>query len=392
MTPVRLLLSIALCFASALPAAEPIPVATPAGPGAAHPFLTTGAGGALLMSWMEPAGEKHAVKFASFANGKWSAPKTVVERDDLFVNWADFPSIASGSDGSLIVHWLQKSSAGKYSYDVHIATSADGGVTWSAPRVLHKDRNPAEHGFVSLVPMKPGSGALWLDGGAMTGHDGGDMSLRYAVVGADGTPRGETVLDSRVCECCGTSMVATRRGLVAAYRDRSADEVRDVAVVSMRDGKWSQPRALRGDGWKIAGCPVNGPQLAARGDRVVAAWFTAAEDKPRVFVAFSSDGGATFGEAIRSDRGTPLGRVDVLLLENGSALLAWMSGKDDATSILMRTVSPDGTLGAIARVATTGASRSVGFPRMASAGGKTFVAWTEPMPQKRVRMVSVTLP
>ena len=391
MTPVRLLLSIALCVAPALSAAETIPVVTPASTGAAHPFLTTGADGALLMSWTEPAGDKHAVKFASYANGKWSAPRTIVERGDLFVNWADFPSIVSGGDGSLIAHWLQKSSSGKYSYDVHIATSADGGATWSAPRVLHKDRNPAEHGFVSLVPMKGSSGALWLDGGAMTGHDG-DMSLRYAVVGADGEPRGETVIDSRVCECCGTSMVATRSGLVAAYRDRSSGEIRDISVVSMRDGKWSPPRSLRSDGWKIAGCPVNGPQLAASGDRVVAAWFTAAEERPRVFVTFSNDGGATFGVPIRVDEGAPVGRVDALMIDERTALISWMGGKDDATSIRTRTVSVDGTLGPILRVATPGASRGVGFPRMAISQGRVFLAWTEPMPQKRVRMVSMALP
>src|SRR5688572_30667358 len=110
MTPVRLLLFIVLSATAVVSAAEPVSVATPAGTGAAHPFLTTRTDGALLMSWTEPAGDKHAVKFASFANGKWSAPRTVVERDDLFVNWADFPSIVSGSEGSLIVHWLQKSS------------------------------------------------------------------------------------------------------------------------------------------------------------------------------------------------------------------------------------------------------------------------------------------
>src|SRR5688500_18136474 len=112
MTTVRLLLSIAMCITAALSAAEPIPVALPAGTGAAHPFLTTGVDGALLMSWTEPAGDKHAVRFASYANGKWSAPRTLVERDDLFVNWADFPSIISGGDGALIAHWLQKSSSG----------------------------------------------------------------------------------------------------------------------------------------------------------------------------------------------------------------------------------------------------------------------------------------
>src|SRR5687768_15660775 len=93
--------------------AEAREIASPAGSSGLHPFLTV-SNGRLIMSWTEPAGDGHAVKTASFAGGRWSEPAIVVQRDDLFVNWADFPSIIATADGTLFAHWLQKSSSGTY--------------------------------------------------------------------------------------------------------------------------------------------------------------------------------------------------------------------------------------------------------------------------------------
>ncbi|MFP5245123.1 MAG: exo-alpha-sialidase, partial [Thermoanaerobaculia bacterium] len=105
-------------------------VASPAGANAAEPFLFATKDGVLL-SWLEPAGEnRFALRFAKHRGGKWSAPVTITERNDLFVNWADFPSIVEDEKGALYAHWLQKSGGDTYSYDVRMATSTDGGRTW----------------------------------------------------------------------------------------------------------------------------------------------------------------------------------------------------------------------------------------------------------------------
>ena len=56
----------------------------------------------------------------------------------------------------------------------------------------------------------------------------------------------------------------------AATKGRLKIELYDTLVAGAE-----QPAAVREDGWKIAGCPVNGPQLASSGGRVAAAWFTA---------------------------------------------------------------------------------------------------------------------
>ena len=93
------------------------------------------------MTWIEKTGDStHAVRYARLDGETWSQPTTVVERRDLFVNWADYPSVIATPSGRLLVHWLQRSGAGRYAYDVRIAQSADRGATWTEGSVLHTDR------------------------------------------------------------------------------------------------------------------------------------------------------------------------------------------------------------------------------------------------------------
>jgi len=260
--------------------------------------------------------------------------------------------------------------------------------------VLHRDGKQAEHGFVSLTPH-PGGGvaAVWLDGREMTGghdHDAkGAMTLRYAAIDRQLGITEEKVLDARVCECCATAMTMTPRGPLVAYRDRSDDEIRDIAFVRRNsEGNWSKPARIHPDNWKIAGCPVNGPQLASRGNYVAAAWFSAAENKPRVNVAFSSNAGAAFGKPVRIDTGNAVGRVDLLMLADNSALAIWIEGTEKDSGIFARRVHPDGRRGAPIKIAATSSARASGFPRAALIGNAAYVAWTDPG-TKQVKVAKV---
>ena len=198
---------------------------TPAGPGSAQPFIFAGKT-SLLLSWLEPIQNTNrvALRFARFQNEEWSAPRTIAERSDFFVNWADFPSVIEDTKGVLFAHWLQKSGTDVYAYDVRIATSKDGGETWGKPFLLNRDGKRAEHGFVSLVPLtNSGVAATWLDGRNMVeGKEEGEMSIRYATVDAEGAIRSDVQLDNRTCECCTTGMSSSSAGRIIVYRDRSA--------------------------------------------------------------------------------------------------------------------------------------------------------------------------
>lgn len=376
---------------TALPAGPTLAVReaeSPAGGDSREPELFATADGRVILSWVEKTGEKrHALRFAVREASGWSAPGTAAEGDNWFVNWADFPSVVALPDGSLAAHWLVKSGPSTYAYDVNISRSKDGGKTWGKPVVPHTDGTKTEHGFVSLLPLQDGRlGAVWVDGRATKdvkeGHEEEgplpvSMQLRYAAVGADGKLSDEAVLDERICECCQTSAAMTLEGPIAAYRDRSEREVRDIYFVRQQPAGWSGPRPVHADNWEIKACPVNGPSLSADGRRVALAWFTGEGDSARVQVAFSSDAGATFGAPTRVDDGDTLGRVDVVMLADDSALVCWMSGGVDGGANKVRRVAPDGALGPVAVIAKSDVSRSSGFPRIARLGDTVYFAWTQ---------------
>jgi hypothetical protein len=379
--------------AQATPSPQAAPVVreadSPAGADSREPELFTGTDGRVILSWVEKKGKKsHTLRFAVRDPSGWSEARTVAEGDNWFVNWADFPSVVALADGSLAAHWLVKSGSGTYAYDVNVARSRDGGKTWGRAVVPHTDGTQTEHGFVSLLPLADGRlGAVWVDGRALQdlkeGHEEEEsplpvsMQLRYAAIDGAGKLSDEAVLDERICECCQTSAVMTADGPLAAYRDRSEQEVRDIHFVRGQPDGWSTPRPVHADGWQVKACPVNGPQLAAEGRRVALAWFTGEGDAPRVQVSFSADAGATFGPPVRVDDGEAMGRVDVLLLADGSALVCWMSGGAEGGANKVRRVAPDGTLGPVAVIAKTDVSRSSGFPRMARLGETVLFAWTQ---------------
>lgn len=394
------LCALAACAPASSPANWLGPVAVIANPapiGSRYPRLTSGPDGALVMSWLAPAGTGHQLQYSRWHEGGFDAPATVAEGEDWFVNWADFPAVVPGPGGLLAAHWLRKLPGHAYAYEVRLAISSDRGLHWSEPRTPHDDGTATEHGFVSLLPHEGGVLAAWLDGRHTSGdHDhesaeDGAMTLRTLQHARDGSATGPGVeLDARVCDCCQTGAAMTSDGPVIVYRDRSGDEVRDISIVRWTPGGWSAPAPVHADGWHMPACPVNGPSVDARDRQVVVAWFTA-PDRARVRVAFSRDGGASFGPALEVASGTPIGRVDVALLPDGRAAVAWLDRDDSGTRVLVQPWTPDGAAGAAQVVAASSGARSTGFPQLAVAGNRLLFAWTDDADPSSVRTAAAQL-
>lgn len=358
--------------------------------GAREPSLSAMGDGRVLMSWTEPAGTGFAVKTAIADGTRWSNPQTVIEADDLFVNWADFPSAIALSDGTLAAHWLQINGEASYQYDVKIALSDDDGKTWDEPFILHDDRTQREHGFVTLLPDQNSDfTAIWLDGRSYDTYGSQDdienaMQLRARSISSIGVMGTEAVLDARTCTCCQTSAVLTNQGsILAVYRDRSLDEIRDISIVRKVGEEWSAPSTVGIDGWHIEGCPVNGPAIDAAGDSAVVAWFTAADDVPKVKVAFSNDDGQIFDAPMQIDNGAASGRVDVLQTDDGTAFVTWVEQTAQGETVFICSVVPQVGCEKPSIVAVSPRGRTVGFPRMALGDAGVFLAWTEPSRQPR---------
>lgn len=401
-----LLMPIVLCMIASCAPSNPVrlgasaPLPSPAGPGAGEPRLAVAPDGGVLMTWLEPVAEgDDALRFARLDGGAWSAPVTIAAGDSFFVNWADFPALVALDDRRLAVSYPWVSGEDAYAYDVMIRTSNDGGASWSAPLRPHTDGTATEHGFVTLLAEDGALRAVWLDGrnfAGAGGHDGHghgpgpEMTLRTAVIGADGALGDETVLDARVCDCCATAGAVTGGTTLVAYRDRSALEVRDISIVRRAGGVWNEPAPLHADGWEIPGCPVNGPAMRATATGAAVAWFTDARDTAAVYAAFAGADGA-FGAPVRLDGGDPLGRVGIATLEDGSAVVSWLEAAADTAEIRLRRITADGRADEPIMLARTSPRRSSGFPQIVRSGNRFVCAWTVPGEPSAVRVAEVAI-
>ncbi len=358
------------------------------------PAVIVDAGGQVLLSWLQRDGRSHVLRFSRLDGDRFSEPITVAQGEDWFINWADFPAISALPSGALLAHWLQKSGPDTYAYDVRVTRSDDDGRSWATPITPHRDGTRTEHGFVSHFHWSDDlAGLVWLDGRETLAGDGGHhhgqgpaMMLRSAALAADGSLSRETLLDTRVCDCCQTGAARATAGPLVVYRGRSEDEVRDIMIVRWLGDTWSEPAAVHHDHWVMPACPVNGPQVVARDNVVTVAWFTMAGQRARVQLARSDDGGATFGAATVIAEGNVLGRVGLAEAADGRLWLAWLD--EDGADARLMLARFDAKLREQQRseIVRLPRGRISGFPRLAySAGQGLVIAWTE-APEGRPRI------
>lgn len=393
-------IGLALTLGVAAHAIEVRDIPTPSAPGAMGSSLVMGPDGTAWLSWLEPAGgENWALKFSRFdaALQRWGDARLIAQGANFFVNWADFPVLAVQPDGMTAV-WFVNNPPGAHghhgeTYHAVFSVSTDGGATWGPPQPITGESDSVE--FVALQPLRDGRLlAAWLDGRARA--PGSDRQALYArVLGAPGP---DTLVDGFVCDCCQLSFVPTTAGgALLAYRGRTRDEIRDMQLARFDGRTWSPPAPLHADGWKIAGCPVNGPQLAEDGDRIGAVWFTAPDNQARVLARVSADAGQTFGPAVRVDLGRPQGRVDSVLRADGTLVMTWLEsvGKepDQPGGIYLRTLAREGELSEPRLIVPASTSRMSGFPRMLLLGGRQLLLTsTQDGDTSRLRTLLVNLP
>ena len=334
--------------------------------------------GRIYLSWVNRNEEVASLVFSQLTDDKWSEPQKVSQGDDWFVNWADFPML-SVNQGNKTTHWLKMSAEGTYDYDIEAKFYSAEQQGWSEPRIIHNDGVSAEHGFVSMLPVGAGHTMIsWLDGRNTKSAEGyGAMTLRAGVFDPTGLTIDEWELDSRVCECCQTSSAMTTAGPIVVYRNRSDEEIRDIYFTRFVNGAWTVPQAVHNDDWRIAGCPVNGPAVAARDDQVAVSWFTAKDDTPAVKLALSDDSGISFSEPVPVAGPHTIGRVGVAILKSGRVVVSWLDTERDGAHIMLSLFTQDGEFVSSKEVAATNASRRSGFPVIVEKDESVYVTWTD---------------
>lgn len=352
------------------------------------PYLATSPNGTIYLSFLDFLGsEGHALRVARWTGSGWSAPETVAQGKNWFVNWADFPSIAALPDGSMLAHWLARpAGGGRYGYGIHVAKRGKDGQGWREIHGMNLDGKEDYAGFLTFIPNSPGAiylappaaakpGAHHHDGAAEEGHR---KTVRFVSFGPDSMAAKDLELDSDACSCCQTAIGRTRDGYLAAYRDHSAGEIRDISVVRYHNGTWTQPRTLHADGWKINGCPTDGPSIATQGNQAGIVWLTRAGGQAKIQVALSRDGGSTFGAPTRVDEGNPLGRASLTLFDGKSYVAIWLEKKGDSqVEIRVRRIAFDGRKSESMVISVAPLGRETGFPKVAVSGKQMVVTWRD---------------
>ena len=367
--------ALSLAFSQSKPEA----LANPSAAGSLQPNWSTTPDGSPLFSWVEPSKTGSLnLRYAVLRGAKWSEPQTVATNRHFFRHPAEVPEVMQISDKQWMAHWVEMPNESSEAEFVYVSSSTDG-MHWTPPVMAHKDRSQVEHGLASMAVNTNGEISLfWLE--TPKGEDGPGYLMR-TVVDATGKEIKEERLDDDVCNCCPTAVTRTNKGLVVAYRDHTADDIRDIAVIRLENGKWSPSKIVHADNWKLNACPTNAAAVAAKGDRVAVAWYTSAQDSPRVQLAFSSDGGATFGKPVVVSTGHAFGYTSLALDDQGNAVVSWLEqGGAPGTRVLARSISAAGAPGPVVQVAE-GGRMALGYPRLFRSATGTFIAWGNEKPK-----------
>ncbi|EDM74054.1 BNR repeat, putative [Plesiocystis pacifica SIR-1] len=364
----------------------------PAGPRSSAASLAASDGGVWL-SWMSEAGEAPALMVAKgtpAAEGglSWSEPETVAAGPGLIVDWLNVPAVVESSAGTLIVAWAQLNDATDASkgYGLRLSAREDGGGyvdAWDPLEDLGGSKGP-EAGFPAFVVTGEVVRLFWLDGADRAPEelggkgDEGAMQLRTMLLDAEGK-RGAParVVDPRVSDCSPISAQLIGSRPYVAYRDRSDEELRDIAVVE--PGK--APKIVAEDGWKVEGCSSNGPAVApATTGSMHVAWFAAPEGKREVRLAIGS-ASQGFDEPIVASLGRPIGHPTLVGFEGGQAEVSWIEVDEKEkllARLLTRRVRTDGELGPTFVVSEIGVGPAWGTPQNIRLGDQLLWVFTNP--------------
>jgi hypothetical protein len=373
------------CSKSKPKAFEEVTVASaPVAAGSAQPKLFKSVDNQVYLSWVEPAADSsYALRYSRLVKGDWSPPVTVAQGSNWFLNFADLPSMVTLTGGAIAGHWLQDNPRKPDTHDIQISISRDGGNSWSQPVKPHRIPRPTEYGLASMLPFTNDRLFIaWFDGRGRPQK----TSLRMATVDEQGRVYNNSPIDDKVCGSCPTDAALLSNGLIVAYRDHSDRNFRDISVFRMIDGRKHAPEQVYPDAWRQMTCPVTGPAIDAIGQKVAVAWYTEPLEVRTIKIAFSQDGGERWARPIMVSDDRPAGRLDVAMMDDGSAIVCWVEKVGRHEEIRAQRIWPDGTKSPEAEAVTERLRGLSGcLPKMVRVGNDLYFAWTEPSEPTMVR-------
>lgn len=351
------------------PAVKVEPLACPSEASATSPTLARAPDGTVWLAWIESAPGGAAVRCASLdaATRQWSVPRRVATGARILDLDSTPPALAVGPAGQITVAWSVGSASLPRTETVFFSTSADAGATWSAPEPLTAESYATAHPVLTVLADGRVL-AAWLD---RRGRAVGDRDTRLFARVLGENPARDDLIEARVSANSPPALASFPDGsALLSYRTLGDGDIRDINVVRYRAGRWENNRNLNHDEWRSPQCPASGPQLATSGGRVAAAWFTAADARPRVRISSSPDAGARFLMPLNVDFGHPVGPPAVTMLRDGALVTLWVEGESSRpngppSGIWLRRATPDYSLDPPVLILAESPAKIRGQPRLA---------------------------
>lgn len=300
----------------------------------------------------------------SHDNGQSWQPERLLDTggDQINIGGESNPKLAFGPNGVVLISYAQPL-AKKFTGNIRLLRSTDGGAHFAAPVTLHQDRQVISHSFANLA--FDGKGVLhtiWLDSRDMVAakeqaSKAGKASPDYrgAAVyhnvsydaGASFGP--DSKLADYSCECCRIALSAAPDGQIAAmWRQVIDPNIRDHGFALLTPPQPLSPAVNAApiapvratyDNWAIDACPHHGPGLSmAASGGYHAVWFGVRDNLAQV----------RYGRL--DQQGKPSGKVQTLpderaehadILSAGSQLAIVWRSYDGVSMHLKAWVSDD---------------------------------------------------
>lgn len=281
----------------------------------------------------------HVVLERSDDNGKtWQpAVRVTTQPEPVSADGENRPKIAFGTRDEIYVTWTTPTSE-KFTGDIRFARSLDGGKSWSAPTVVHRDRQLITHRFESLLVDQAGRiWATWIDKRDLSitqaaKREYAGAAVYYAYSDDRGASwKGDYKLADNTCECCRIALTLDATGrAVAMWRHVFPGSERDHAFAVLKpEGEGGIVERVTTDRWKIDACPHHGPSLAITADGTRhAVWFNQVKGEGRAFY------GRLTGSTPANVQALPVGAMHADIAARGNIVgIVWKRFDGNATRV-----------------------------------------------------------
>jgi len=315
----------------------------------------------LLLSWVRASSTTQQLMYAIYRDKQWSTPRAVVKGNNWFINYADYAKVEAIDEQHFIASWLEQSNTTSTHYQFKIKQSFDAGETWmeTTSPLLEKD---AEHGFISVVKKDGKALFTWIS------QVGKGYQIQSSQLDSDNQWSSVQIVDNASCSCCHTDMAKQENRVYSVYRNRTDEEIRDIAINIYQNQQWGKPNIIHDDGWKIKGCPVNGPSISANKNAYVIIWYTFSGGVRQAKLLVHSN---TQRHVISIDK-EAIGFVDSAIVNDVTAIVSWLSIANNEIFMNVQLVNLlDGSLGIKKTFKID--QKTMGFPSIGVFDGQLFV-------------------